>query len=380
MNNKKSKILIVTDHYFPSENAGGPLISIKNLVLNFKDKFDFSIYTRNHDVNSSETLKDIEFDKWVKYESTDVFYASHFHLVEIRKMVKNFDDIYLNSFFSPLTISFLLATVFLRKKLIIAPRGEFSPRALKLKSFKKNCYIKFFKHFLNKTNVIFQSTSPEETSNILSIFPKQNVYVAQNIPDFPEYGSLNQAGSECLKLIHHSRIVPKKNLLYFLELLNLINIQRKVEFLIYGNIEDQAYWKQCQREIEQIENPLLSVVYLGALKSSDKFECLSKSHVGVQPTLGENFGHSIFECFASNLHVVVGIDTPWQDLNSNEVGINLTLDKVSDSKKLEDYIETFEINNKNKKAYNYALKKYKTILKTSNYNELFSSVESQKTF
>lgn len=38
------------------------------------------------------------------------------------------------------------------------------------------------------------------------------------------------------------------------------------------------------------------------------------------PTLGENYGHVIFEALAAGCPVIVSDQTPWQDLEKREVG------------------------------------------------------------
>ena len=47
---QKSKILVFVDFFLPGYKAGGPITTIENLTNALKDKFDFSIITRNYDL------------------------------------------------------------------------------------------------------------------------------------------------------------------------------------------------------------------------------------------------------------------------------------------------------------------------------------------
>ena len=41
------------------------------------------------------------------------------------------------------------------------------------------------------------------------------------------------------------------------------------------------------------------------------------------PSLGENFGHAIFESFANAVPVIIGNNTPWRDIEQNNGGIEV---------------------------------------------------------
>ena len=45
------------------------------------------------------------------------------------------------------------------------------------------------------------------------------------------------------------------------------------------------------------------------------------------PTQGENFGHAIFEAFAAGLPVIISDQTPWKDLQNQQIGWDLPLDQ-----------------------------------------------------
>jgi glycosyltransferase involved in cell wall biosynthesis len=49
-------------------------------------------------------------------------------------------------------------------------------------------------------------------------------------------------------------------------------------------------------------------------------------HVFVLPTLGENFGHAIFEALSAGRPVLISNKTPWLNLREKETGWDLSLE------------------------------------------------------
>src|SRR5699024_2023988 len=139
----KKKVLIMTGFYVPSVKAGGPVQSIKNLVDNLSDRFDFYIITSDRDLGDKNPFDNLQTEKWINIGFAKVYYTdtSKFTLRKSLKVIGNidYDILYLNSFFS---VRFSIFPVILRKlrlikkvRTVIAPRGEFSPGALTFSTF-----------------------------------------------------------------------------------------------------------------------------------------------------------------------------------------------------------------------------------------------------
>jgi len=71
-------------------------------------------------------------------------------------------------------------------KFVMAPRGEFSPGAFRLKRYKKNIYLKLFKILRIDTMLYFHGTSDSEVADIINLMkaPKEFVYCIHNVPSF----------------------------------------------------------------------------------------------------------------------------------------------------------------------------------------------------
>ena len=145
----KNKILCFVDYYLPGYKAGGPIQSIVNLVENLGDEFEFYIICNDRDHLDRQPYANVKIDEWNVVSKARVFYASrkNLNIKGITKLLNKtkYDLLYFNSFFSfKFTILPLVIYKFFflsKKPCIIAPRGEFSLGALKLKHIKKNLFI-----------------------------------------------------------------------------------------------------------------------------------------------------------------------------------------------------------------------------------------------
>lgn len=327
----KIKVLIITPHYLPGFKAGGPIQSIKNIVENLSDRIIFKIATSDRDLGSKDTYKGIKYNSWeksgkglVKYFKFDDLYS----LKEIIRLLRDeeYEILYLNSSFSTITIKilFLKKIGFLKnKKIIIAPRGEYSPGALELKRVKKFCFLKISKCIGLYKNIIWQATTKEEAELILKIQGSQsNVKIAENLKEIKKITKNLEKIPKKLKLIFASRISPKKNLINCLEILQDFDY-KGIDFNIVGPIEDEEYWKKCQKIMKKLKN--ISVNYLGVQPNNQLIDTLSKHHFLFFPTLGENFGHIILESLIAKTPLIISDKTPWKNLEEKGIGWELEL-------------------------------------------------------
>lgn len=341
----KKKVLIFAPFYTPSIKGGGPIVSTKNIVENLSDRIDFYILTSDRDLGDNNPFEDIRYNRWNKVGNAHVQYIDR-DLITIRKLVKimksvKFSSFYLNSFFdyhfSILPILAKKLNKNIKGSIVLAPRGEFSPGALQLKSLKKRIYIGFFKLFCLNKNIEWHATGETEKEYIQNIFgEKSSVQVASNLT--ANYSKLSyskdlkkEPGSA--KFIFISRIHPKKNLLKALSFLG--DVKGKVVFSIYGPVEDSDYWDSCQKVVKELPGNV-QVEYEGILEHDDILKKINEYHFFLFPTLGENFGHVISEALIGGCPVIVSDQTPWIDLEMKEVGWDIPL---KDSEKYIDIIQ-----------------------------------------
>lgn len=101
---------------------------------------------------------------------------------------------------------------------------------------------------------------------------------------------------------------------------------KKVIYDIYGPIKDTEYWERCKEEMGNLPEGIL-VNYKGSVIPSKVSETLQAYHYFVLPTLGENFGHAIFEALINGVPVLISDQTPWLELEDKKAGWSIELNR-----------------------------------------------------
>lgn len=340
-----NKILAPIEYYLPSYKAGGPVNSLSNIVDRFSNDFEFKIITKDRDLGDSTCFKNILIDEWLSNPKVMLYYVSpdklkFFSFLSIIKKTE-FDILYLNSFFSFFfSIYFVLLLKFKiikTKKIVIAPRGEFSKAALSIKFFRKKTYLLLSKILgLYDYSFVWQASSAFEEKDIRSALGKKvKIVIAPDLPPLKIYDQnnsciTNKKNKNELRLVFLSRISKIKNLDGALRVLSKTELKGDVFFDIYGPIEDKEYWAECQSLIEKINDEKRNVYinYLGPVAKQDINQTLSKYHLFFLPTKGESFGYAILESFSSACPVLISNRTPWRNLKEKGLGWDLELNDL----------------------------------------------------
>ena len=341
----KPVILIFTAYYLPGYRGGGPIRSIANFIEHFSDEYEFVVVTSDRDLGDRSPYAGVEANRPSRVGNASVFYISPslkglMDMIRVMRATK-YNLVYLNSFFDPRFSIFpaIITRIGLapRGSILIAPRGEFSEGAMKIKRLKKIAYISLSSTVRLYKNVMWHASTTYEASDIVREVDVssdlRNVQIAANIftaPDlclpnsFDNGDSLARDGERKggLNVCFLSRLSPKKNLDFALTVMKRVRLP--VEFSIYGPKEDSVYWNRCQRIIDEMpEN--INVTYHGEVPHAQVHEKLSKHDIFFLPTRGENFGHVFVEAWAAGLLVLVSDQTPWRDLKSQGVGWDIDL-------------------------------------------------------
>lgn len=328
-------ILILAPYYLPGFKGGGPIRSISNLVHTLGNEFNFKIITSDRDLGDSIAYEKAQNEVWTKVGLAEVYYITpeKFNFRYLRKIIQSthYDFIYLNSFFNA---NFSVIPILLRrmgiipyKPIIVAPRGEFSPGALKIKNFKKELFIESTKLVGLHNKVLWHATSEEEKIDIKQIYGEEvPVRVAQNLPNIfenKEHQTKEKKRGE-LKLVFLSRITEKKNLKGALTFLK--GITGNITFDIYGPIENQNYWNACRDVIESLPNNV-QVNYMGQVNNNKVHLLFSNYNAFLFPTFGENYGHVIVESLLAGCPVIISDQTPWKNIENEGAGWTIPLEK-----------------------------------------------------
>jgi glycosyltransferase involved in cell wall biosynthesis len=334
----KPGILVLVDWYLPGHKAGGAVSAVSNLIELVGDDFAFWVFTRDRDLTDQEPYPNVPVNRWVTVGKAHVYYASQISLRNLRNCVREIhpDIIYLNSFFSRLTVGALM----LRKlgllpfaAVVLAPRGEFSQAALHLKRRRKWFYRKAALGAKLLSDVLWQASSLREQQQIRATIGSGrsgdggNVQLASDVPNLRMFlpPSVQRPAklSGTVRLIFLSRVSRIKNLKFALEL--VASAKGQIQFDIYGPVDDKGYWKMCEEQIARFPKSV-RVNYLGPLAQEQVLEVFAKYHFQLLPTLGENFGYTILEGLAASCPVLTSDQTPWRELWKHGAGWDLPLE------------------------------------------------------
>ena len=327
---------MICNYYLPGYKGGGGLRSLAHTVERFGDRFDFRIITRDSDSDGT-VYTNIKANDWNEIKKAQVYYLSkdNVGISKLREVISEVepDLIYLNSVFSTLTVFYLVLRKLKRipaYKTVLAPEGELSDGALKLKSYKKKPYAALAKSAGLYRDLIWKTTAEPESEETKRFKGRGGeIYIAPNLPSLrlvKDYRSeLKPPKTKgAAKLIFLSRYVKKKNFKWLVE--NLKGVKGNLTIDVYGPLEDAPYWEATKKLFAELPANI-EIEYRGLLEYEKVFGKLAEYHFFILPTLGENFGHVFIEALAAGCPLLTSDRTPWRDLEKKNIGWDLPLEK-----------------------------------------------------
>lgn len=378
MTDGRKDILIIMGHYLPGYKDGGPVRSIKNLTVFLGKEYNFKVLTCDRDYGDEKPYPNIKINDWNRLGNAEVYYVSPkgFHQYLIVSMANQMDLVYVCGCFNDYAINTLIANRFgkIKVPVVIAAMGLFSPQEFHMKYKKKKTFVTVFNLLGMFKNIYWSATSKMEISEIMQEVKatSEQFFIAEDLPrEVDQISIMKEKRAGELKVCWISRIAPKKNLQYAIQLLKSVKLD--VEFTIYGPVYVEEYWERCKKELAKLpEN--VKWEWKGNLNSEEVVETLSDYHVFLFPTLGENFGHVIQEALSAGCPCIISNQTPWQDLAEQGVGYVLSLD---DNKSFVEAIEKYavmsqeEFQTVSEKAHQYAIEVSNNKVKNTGYRTIF---------
>ncbi|MED4047504.1 glycosyltransferase [Priestia megaterium] len=378
MSSGKKNILIIMGRYLPGYKDGGPVRSIKNLVDFLGDEYNFQILTCDRDHGDTEPYPNIKVNDWNQIGKAKVYYVppKGFTFKVIRTLAKQVDLLYVCGCFNDYAINTLILKRLgiIKKPVVVAAMGLFSPMEFQLKYKKKKTFTTLFNSLGLFKNIYWSATSSMEINEISQqVKTTDNFFIAEDLPRKVERIKLIKDKQEGhLKVVWISRIARKKNLIGAIEILN--KVKSDVDFTIYGPIHDLEYWKECELALNLL--PInIKWKYEGNINSENVVETLAQHHLFLFPTLGENYGHVIQEALSAGCICLTSDQTPWSGLSNAGVGSTFA---VGDTEKFVKEIETYacmtavEFNEKSYSANLHAVNNSEESVKNTGYKTLFN--------
>lgn len=328
----KSSLLLLTDWFTPGYRAGGPIQSARNFALAMQSHYAIWVLTSDHDLDAPAPYSGLAADRWLDFPDSDfkVCYTaarqrSAWRMLRYIWQVKP-SHLYLNSLFSwyfsllPL-LFFRLGLV--RTQIVLAPRGMLKASALQFKARKKQVFLQVFRWSGLPRRIVFHATDEQEKNDIQRAFgPNCRIQVIPSFPAAVVQRAQPKVKNAVTRLVFVGRVHPIKNLDFALRC--LASCTQELAFYVVGSAEDPAYLALCQGIAQRLP-PCVQVFWVGELPHHQLSQTLYQYDFLWLPTQGENFGHAIFECLAAGLPVIISDQTPWQNLEAQQVGWSLPL-------------------------------------------------------
>jgi glycosyltransferase involved in cell wall biosynthesis len=324
----KKKVIITMDWFDPAYKAGGPVMSIVKLIENLHEYYDFYVLAGSKDYGDDAEMPNLLQDEWIDWRGmAKVYYLSE-QAKSRRRIFFILDEIdadiyYIQGVFSLYFSIYPLIWWHQAKedKVIVATRGMFHASALKVKRFKKLCFLYAAKIMGWYHHVYFHSTNPDETKQLRKILGNEATYIeASNFPRSMEFNNDLMKSKGELKLLNVARISPEKNTHFLLEILK--DAKGNIELTIVGNYADESYYNLCVKRASEMPSNI-KVNFAGHQPIGALQGFYDTHHVFILPTTGENFGHSIIEALSSGLPCIISNKTPWNQLEDSGAGYNL---------------------------------------------------------
>lgn len=347
-------LYIFTRYFLPGYKAGGALRSVENTVKCLADSCRLSLFCSDRDLGDSKPYLPSEIAS-IARANVNVFYFSR-SVISLMRYLQfilriRTGTIYLNSFFDPYftLIPLLIYRTLLYRRgvmLVLAVRGELSEGSLSLKSQKKRFFLGLMGWLYTHDRVCLQASTEIERIEIQNALMRKRGGVGverdwrsgnrpatvQVVTDLASVSHTLEelqsriAESKCegaaLQCVFLSRISPKKNLMYAIEVVSKSSVDTILH--IYGPKDDARYYRQCEDAIRELELED-RIEFCGEIFHEDVVDVFTRYDAFLFPTLSENFGHVIFEALSAGLPVVTSDETPWRGLSDKGVGFDLPL-------------------------------------------------------
>ncbi len=328
------KLLIAVDWYAPGYRAGGPISSCVNLARTLAPHATVGVWTSDRDLGEKTPYDGVQRNVWRAQETGEVaFYASPDRrtLRGFLAAVKEFrpDCVYLNGMFSwpcalgPLTLK---ARRKLQPEVVLAPRGMLKESAISRRAWKKRPTLAVLRALRMASQIKFHATSDSEAAEVRRHFgDAASVYIAGNIPMCPPKSLSSHAKRKSrLRMTLVGRVHPTKNIDFLLNAMR--GVAAKCDLLIIGPSEEHRYQKHCESLAAKLpEN--IQVKFSGSLPPEATRAHVAASDLFALPTLGENFGHAIFEALSLGAPILISDQTIWRHLATKEAGWDLPLSR-----------------------------------------------------
>lgn len=313
-----TRVRILAPYFPPAVAGGGPIRTLDALVRSVPEGIALEIVTRDRDLGATTRLAVPDAvvttaGRRVRFLDT----RGPLGVLRLASAIRTHpapDLTYLNTVFDA---RFGVLPLLLRRcrlvpagPVLVAPRGEFDPGALALKSAKKRRYLELARRLGLFHGVTWHASTELEASHVRrAVGASADIVVRENETRLPALAERTpQSTHERLELVTVGRISPKKRTHLVIEA--LAHVSRPVRLVVLGPVDDVAYGRRCAAAAAVLP-ARVQVEFTGVQPHAAAVDAVRAAHAMVTATAGENFGHTIAEALAVGRPVLLSDTTPW---------------------------------------------------------------------
>lgn len=319
---ERPTILVLLGCFRPGFQASGPNRTWVRVATGLSDRFRFRFV--------GEADPGEQSGQWHLFEGCEriALPRRKFSVAGLRQLLRStpHDLLVCNGFFDPAftLMALLLRRIgILRSSILLAPRGEFAPAALRLKPLRKRLHLAMVRRLGLLDKVSLQATDEQEAANIRATLPDARILIGPNLrplDPLPAFEPGPVGGP--LRIAFLARIDRMKNLDWALRMLGAADLP--IRFDIYGPVSNQDYWDECRADIDALPSSI-ACHYHGPIAPETVPAVLARHDLMLLPTRGENFGHAIVDALLAGTPVLIADTTPWHGLSAAKAGADLPL-------------------------------------------------------
>ncbi len=324
------KVLAISQSFAPGFR-GGSIQALTFMVERLGHDCEFWVIAKDRDPRQPNRFSGIDVDRWTTFGLARVYYSARPHgpILLARLIAQAAPDVlFINSLFATGSAALLALRLVgaVRTPTVVAPEGELAPGALLKSPGRKRWYLRMARALRVCDGVTWIARDTAEQADIATTFPETTpAFLVPCLgPSKPrDMVPVIEKTPGSVTLLFVSRLAPKKNLTFLLELLR-DHAEGGVDLEIVGPIEDDRYWARCQDLIAQLPASV-RVTYHGECTPDEVPGWLARTHALVLPSLGENYGYVVAEALEAGRPVLVSDQTPWSHLQTDVAGWTLPL-------------------------------------------------------
>ena len=362
------KILHITNEFTKKNFSISSLILYISSFLSKKYHLNFSILTTTFDNSlfKQKNINVLKLNNWAGY-----FYNKN----KLTEKIHKHNIIHIHGLWAPIQFISIIICIKDRKNCFVHPHGMLLDEAIKSGGLIKLIFKKvslFFLKIIMNNNIKFISITNQETIAINKYFPNTNVTEISN--PIPFDIQLEEKQIKKKRMVYFGRIHPHKNIELMIGAFLKADLSSEWSLEIYGIRDNEKYYSQLQKKIENFANIKIFKPVFGV----EKQNIMNEAWINILVSKSEVLSLSILESAAHGLPSLVNknIETFGLEYAVHTTKVNLeTL-----SKKIHE-ISNWTLNERIQKGENISKKiKVKTSMETisSKYDDLYNEIKIKK--